>query len=53
MTQDEKCLACYEEVKAFIEKNHRNLSKHYPEEKLMHHWIHHNRKQINAGTLKT
>lgn len=39
-------------MKGFIEENHRNPSKHYPEEKLMHHWVHHNRKLMNSGELK-
>lgn len=30
MTQDEKWLSRYNEIKAFIEKNHRNPSKYYP-----------------------
>lgn len=35
MTQEERWLARYNEVKSFIEKNHRNPSKYYDEEKLM------------------
>ena len=42
----------YNEVKTFIEENHRNPSKHYPEEKLMHNWVHQNRKLMNQGRLK-
>lgn len=45
-------LTKYQEVMDFIEANHRNPSKHYLEEKLMHHWVHHNRKLMNAGKLK-
>ena len=52
MDQDTRWRIKFNEVRSFIEKNHRNPSKHYPEEKLMHHWVHHNRKQLNAGTLK-
>lgn len=33
MTQEERWLARYNEVKSFIEKNHRNPSKYYDEEK--------------------
>ena len=33
MTQDDKWQARYAEVKAFIEKNHRNPSKHDEEER--------------------
>lgn len=53
MTQDEKWLARYNEVKRFIEENHRNPSKHDEEERGKYlNWIRHNRKQLNAGTLK-
>ena len=53
MTQDEKWLAKYNEVKSFIETNKRNPSKHRIEEHLMLNWIKHNRKQLNADTMKT
>lgn len=52
MTQDERWLARYNEVKAFIETNHRNPSKYYPEEKLMVHFLKRGRKLMNAGELK-
>jgi hypothetical protein len=52
MTQDERWLARYNEVKNFIEVNHRNPSKYAPEEKLMIHFLKRGRKQINAGELK-
>ena len=53
MTQDEKWLAKYNEVKTFIEENHRNPSKHDAEERGQYlNWLKHNRKQLNAGTLK-
>ena len=53
MTQDEKWLARYNEVKNFIEKNHRNPSRYDDTERGMYlNWIKHNRKQLNAGTLK-
>ena len=51
MTQDERWIARYNEVKSFIEKNHRNPSKYYPEEKLMVHFLKRNRKLMNAGEL--
>ena len=51
MTQDERWLARYYEVKAFIETNHRNTSKYYPEEKLMVHFMKRNRKLMNADVL--
>lgn len=53
MTQDEKWLAKYNEVKTFIEENHRNPSKHDAEKRGKYlNWLKHNRKQLNAGTLK-
>ncbi len=52
MTQDERWLARYNEVKNFIEVNHQNPSKYAPEEKLMIHFLKRGRKQINAGELK-
>ena len=52
MDQETRWLTRYNEVKTFIEENHRNPSKHYPEEKLMHNWVHQNRKLMNQGRLK-
>lgn len=52
MTQDERWLIRYYEVKAFIEKNHRNPSKYYDEEKLMVHFLKRGRKLINANVLQ-
>lgn len=52
MDQETHWLTRYNEVKTFIEENHRNPSKHYPEEKLMHNWVHQNRKLMNQGELK-
>lgn len=53
MTQDEKWQAKYKEVKDFIEKNHRNPSKHYPEERgLYGNWLKHNKKLYDAGRMK-
>ena len=34
----------------FMDKNQRNLSEHYPEEELKHHWVHHNRKHYDPPT---
>lgn len=51
MTQDERWMARYNEVKAFIETNHRNPSKYYDEEKLMVHFLKRGRKLMNAGEL--
>lgn len=53
MTQDEKWLAKYEEVKEFIDKNKRNPSKYDATERGLYcNWIRHNRKLLKAGTLK-
>jgi hypothetical protein len=52
MTQDERWLTRYNEVKEFIETNYRNPSKYYDEEKLMVHFLKRNRKLLNAGELK-
>ena len=53
MTQDERWMAKYEEVKRFIEDNKRNPSKHRIEEHLMLNWVKANRKLLNAGALKS
>lgn len=43
----------YKEVKSFIESNHRNPSKHNPEERGMYcNWLRHNKKLYAAGELK-
>ena len=52
MTQDETWLVRYNEVKSFIETNHRNPSKYYDEEKLMVHFLKRGRKLMNAGELQ-
>ena len=53
MTQDERWLENYNDVITFIEKHHRNPSKYDDEERGKYlNWIKHNRKQLNAGTLK-
>ena len=53
MTQDERWLEKYKEVKGFIEKNHRNPSKHIDEERGDYlNWLKHNKKLFNAGKLK-
>ena len=36
----------------YMVKEHRKPSKYYPDEKLMFHFIHHNKKLYNAGSLK-
>ena len=51
MTQEERWLTTYNEVKVFIEMNRRNLSKYDLEEKRLYTWMKHNRKQMNADGL--
>lgn len=52
MTQDERWNIRYNEVKSFIETNHRNPSRHRIEEHDMLNWMKHQRKLMNAGELK-
>ena len=53
MTQDEKWIARYEEVKNFIETNKRNPSKYDAEERGEYYtWLKANRKVMNAGAMK-
>lgn len=52
MTQDERWLARYDEVKGFIETNHRNPSKHRIEEHDILNWVKANRKRMNEGEMK-
>ena len=52
MTQDERWMIRYQEVKSFIETNHRNPSRHRIEEHDMLNWLKANRKHLNAGSLK-
>ena len=52
MTQDERWNIRYQEVKEFIEREHRNPSKHRIEEHDMLNWLKANRKALNAGRMK-
>ena len=52
ITQDERWLSKYNEVKAFIETNKRNPSKFIPEERGLRNWIRHQQKLVNKGELK-
>ena len=52
MTQEERWLIRYEEVKDFIEANKCNPSKHRIEEHDMLNWLKANRKALNAGKMK-
>ena len=51
MTQDERWLRRYEEVKKFIETNKRNPSKYVAEERLMVHFLKRGRKMLNAREM--
>ena len=52
MTQDEKWLAKYNEIMAFMAENHRRPSKFIDEERGMRNWWKHQQKLENAGELK-
>ena len=53
MTQDERWLEWYNEVKSFIESNHRNPSRHNPEERFKYcNWLKHNKKLLNVGEMR-
>ena len=45
-------MARYNEVKKFVETNHRNPSRHRIEEHDMLNWVKANRKALNAGKMK-
>ena len=52
MTQEERWLKRYQDVMDFMEKNHRNPSRHRLEEHDLLNWIKSNRKKMNAGELQ-
>lgn len=52
MDQETRWLTRYNEVKAFIEREHRNPSRHRIGEHDMLNWLKANRKKMNAGGLK-
>ena len=53
MTQDEAWMQKYNEIVVFIEREHRNPSKHNPEERgLYYNWLKHNRKLYTTGEMK-
>ena len=52
MTQEEKWLEKYDEVKDFIETNKRNPSKFIPEERGLRNWVRHQQKLVNKDELK-
>lgn len=53
MTPDERWAIRYEEVKSFIETNHRTPSKYEEEERRMLHFLKRGRKLINAGQMQS
>ena len=52
MTQEERWNVRYQEVMDFMEKNHRNPSRHRLEEHDMLNWVKQQRKMKNKGELK-
>ena len=52
MTQDQRWLEKYNEVKSFIETNKRNPSKHRIEEHDVLNWLKANRKVMNKGEMR-
>ena len=53
MDQETWWIEKYNEIVAFIEREHRNPSKHNPEERGRYlNWLKHNRKLYSAGLLK-
>lgn len=52
MTQEERWLVRYNEVKTFVETNKRRPSKYAPEERNAWNWLRHIQKQYNSGGLK-
>lgn len=52
MDQDTRWLTRYNEVKVFIEREHRNPSKFIPEERGLRNWVRHQQKLVNKGEMK-
>lgn len=52
MDQKTRWLTRYNEVKDFIEREHRNPSKFIPEERGLRNWVRHQQKLVNKGELK-
>ena len=52
MMQDQRWQERYKEVVGFIKANHRNPSKYIDEERGLVNWCKHQRKIINAGSMK-
>ena len=52
MTQEEKWMIHYKEVKTFIETYHRNPSKYVDSERDLRNWSKQQKKLMNAGALE-
>lgn len=53
MDQETRWMEHFNEVKNFIESNHRNPSKYDPQERGAYcNWLRHNKKLYSAGELK-
>ena len=52
MTPEEKWIAKYNEIMAFMAENHRRPSKYNMEERNLWNWLRHTQKQMNSGELK-
>lgn len=50
--QDERWMARYNEVKEFIEREHRNSSKYVDSERGLRNWVKQQKKLLNAGALE-
>lgn len=52
MTQDERWIVRYQEVRTFIETNKRNPSKYVDSERGLRNWVKQQKKLMNAGALE-
>lgn len=52
MTQDERWNIWYDEVKSFVEENHRNPSKYVDSERGLRNWVKQQKKLMNAGAME-
>lgn len=53
MDQETRWLTRYDEVVAFIEREHRNPSRYDAEERGLYvNWLRHNRTMYNSGEMK-
>jgi hypothetical protein len=52
MTQEERWMIHYNEVKSFIETYHRNPSKYVDSERGLRNWVKQQEKLMNAGALE-